>query len=83
MSTLSQGIWTYGSDVPGDDVDVVGYDVEALDGDIGKVDEATYDAGASYIVVDAGPWIFGKKVMLPRASSMGSTRPTRRSLSTA
>ena len=65
MSTLSQGIWTYGSDVHGGDVDVVGYDVEALDGDIGKVDEATYDAGASYIVVDTGPWIFGKKVMLP------------------
>ena len=65
MSTLSQGIWTYGNEVYGGDVDVVGYDVEALDGDIGKVDEATYDAGASFIVVDTGPWIFGKKVMLP------------------
>ena len=45
--------------------DVVGYDVEALDGSIGKIDEATYDAGAAYVVVDTGPWIFGKKVMLP------------------
>ena len=43
----------------------VGYQVEALDGSIGKVDEATYDAGSAYIVVDTGPWIFGKKVMLP------------------
>ena len=65
MSTLSQSIWTYGSEVYGGDVDVVGYEVEALDGGIGKVDEATYDAGASYIVVDTGPWIFGKKVLLP------------------
>jgi hypothetical protein len=32
---------------------------------IGKVDEATYEIGASYIVVDTGPWIFGKKVLLP------------------
>jgi hypothetical protein len=44
---------------------VVGYKVEALDGSIGKVDEATFDVGGSYIVVDTGPWIFGKKVMLP------------------
>ena len=43
----------------------IGYGVEALDGSIGKVDEATYDAGSAYIVVDTGPWIFGKKVMLP------------------
>jgi hypothetical protein len=45
--------------------DLVGYDVEATDGSIGKIDEATYDVGASYVVVDTGPWIFGKKVMLP------------------
>jgi adenylate kinase len=30
-----------------------------------KVDEATHEAGGSFIVVDTGPWIFGKKVMLP------------------
>jgi len=48
-----------------DSSDLVGYDVEATDGGIGKIDEATYDVGASYVVVDTGPWIFGKKVMLP------------------
>jgi hypothetical protein len=46
-------------------VDLTGYKVEARDGGIGKVDEATYDAGGSFIVVDTGPWIFGKKMMLP------------------
>ena len=45
--------------------DLSGFGVEAIDGSIGKIDEATYDVGASYIVVDTGPWIFGKKVMLP------------------
>ena len=38
---------------------------EAIDGKIGKVDEATNEVGGSYIVVDTGPWIFGKKVLLP------------------
>lgn len=46
-------------------LDLTGYAVEALDGSIGKIDEATYDVGASQIVVDTGPWIFGKKVVLP------------------
>ena len=44
---------------------LTGYDVEALDGGIGKIDEASFDVGAGYIVVDTGPWIFGKKVLLP------------------
>ena len=48
-----------------DDATVTGYSVEAIDGHIGKIDEASNDVGASYIVVDTGPWIFGKKVMLP------------------
>jgi hypothetical protein len=46
-------------------VDLTGFGVEAIDGSIGKIDEATYEAGSSYLVVDTGPWIFGKKVMLP------------------
>ena len=46
-------------------LDLGGLKVEARDGNIGKVDEATHEAGGSFIVVDTGPWIFGKKVMLP------------------
>jgi hypothetical protein len=63
-------IWRYrpatelGAD-PTSGIDITGYKVEALDGSIGKVDEATYDIGSSQIVVDTGPWIFGKKVLLP------------------
>ena len=62
-------VWTYHSDVgtslTNATVDLTGFEVEALDGSIGKVDEATYETGSSYLVVDTGPWIFGKKVMLP------------------
>ena len=46
-------------------IDVSGYEVEAVDGEIGNVDAATLDVGASYLVVDTGPWIFGKKVVIP------------------
>ena len=60
----STELWSYRATIAGT-TDVVGFSVEALDGGIGKVDEATNDVGASYIVVDTGPWIFGKKVLLP------------------
>jgi PRC-barrel domain protein len=57
-------LWTYRESSLGT-MDVSGFDVEAQDGGIGKVDEASNEVGASYIVVDTGPWIFGKKVLLP------------------
>ena len=57
-------LWRY-DDPTWADIDLIGYDVEALDGEVGKVDEASQEIGTSYLVVDTGPWIFGKKVMLP------------------
>ena len=45
--------------------DLSGYDIEATDGGIGSVDEASDDAGTAYLVVDTGRWIFGRKVLLP------------------
>lgn len=45
--------------------DLTNFKIEALDGDIGKIDQATYEVGNSYLVVDTGAFIFGKKVMLP------------------
>ena len=45
--------------------EIVGYEVEAIDGSIGKIDDATLETDSGHIVVDTGPWIFGKKVMLP------------------
>lgn len=44
---------------------LVGYKVEASDGSIGKIDKHSEDVGRSYIVVDTGPWIFGRRVLLP------------------
>src|SRR6476469_5679132 len=62
MATIE--MWTFSTQTA-PSIDLSGFKVEATDGDIGKVDEATNEAGGSFIVVDTGPWIFGKKVMLP------------------
>jgi hypothetical protein len=58
-------MWDYRTDLGTLARDLVGYDVEATDGSIGKIDESTVDVGASYLVVDTGFWIFGKKRMIP------------------
>jgi hypothetical protein len=57
-------LWTFDTEFAGP-ADLTGFDVEATDGSIGKIDEATYEAGAGYVVVDTGFWIFGKKRMIP------------------
>jgi hypothetical protein len=62
---VANEMWTYSDNYLETPLDVQGFGVRATDGDIGKVDEATYDVGSSYIVVDTGPWIFGRKVVLP------------------
>jgi hypothetical protein len=61
---MSEQLWTYR---PGVTVttDLNGFGVEAKDGSIGSVLEATYDAGASYIVVDPGPRSYGNGVLIP------------------
>ncbi|MFI5669784.1 PRC-barrel domain-containing protein [Streptomyces sp. NPDC051704] len=63
---MSADMWSYnpGSNhTPG--TRLIGFEVEASDGHIGKVDEHTEDVDASYVVVDTGPWIFGKHVLIP------------------
>lgn len=63
-SQVTADIWTF-SEQSLDPMSLIGFSVEALDGGIGKVDEATGETGRSHLIVDTGPWIFGKKVLLP------------------
>jgi len=65
VAMRNDNIWTYSRELTVEPLDVKGFEVAATDGDIGKVDEATYDVGSSCLVVDTGPWIFGRKVVLP------------------
>lgn len=62
---METNIWTFSREETSEPIDVEGFKVEATDGHIGKVDEATYEVGSAYLVVDTGPWIFGRKVVLP------------------
>jgi hypothetical protein len=56
-------LWAYPDSVGR--LDVTGYDVEALDGEIGTVDETSLEVDAGYLLIDTGRWIFGKKVVIP------------------
>jgi len=58
-------LWNYGTDLQADQADLVGYDVDATDGHIGKIDKTTEDTSRRFVVVDTGFWIFGKKRMVP------------------
>ena len=58
-------LWTYPADVQATRTALVGCDVQARDGSIGKVDEATEETGRAHLVVDTGPWILGRKVVIP------------------
>ncbi|MFJ6941012.1 PRC-barrel domain-containing protein [Streptomyces sp. NPDC101132] len=63
---MTENIWVYRLSAGSlEGTDLTGYKVEAVDGTIGKVDKHSYETDASWIVVDTGPWIFGKEVLLP------------------
>lgn len=57
-------IWGYRDDLSTAG-DLAGFDVEARDGHIGKIDESSSQAGDASLVVDTGFWIFGKKRLIP------------------
>ncbi len=58
-------IWSYRADVHDDESSLVGFDVEAADGSIGKVESETLNVEANRLVVDTGSWIFGTKRVIP------------------
>lgn len=64
MSSTTQ-LWNYREGTTGNGDELVGFDVEATDGHIGKVDEATAETDRYRLVVDTGFWIFGKKRLIP------------------
>jgi len=50
------------------------YSVEALDGSIGKVDKHSDEVDSAHLVVDTGPWILGRRVVLPAGTVTGIDR---------
>jgi hypothetical protein len=64
ITMANKPVWTYRNDID-TSASFVGYDVEAADGSIGKIDDASTDVSRRYVVVDTGFWIFGKKRLIP------------------
>ena len=62
---MNTEMWEYRTDIRPGSRNLTGFGVEARDGSIGKVDEASDEVGSSAVVVDTGPWIFGRKVVIP------------------
>ncbi|MFJ9344335.1 PRC-barrel domain-containing protein [Streptomyces sp. NPDC101733] len=65
---MTENVWGYretSGRLAAEAADLTGYKVEASDGSIGKVDKHSDEVDSAYIVVDTGPWIFGKEVLLP------------------
>ena len=64
-------VWSYKNDDWIRQSDLVGYSVEARDGSIGTIDEASTEAARRWLVVDTGFWIFGKKRLIPAGTVAG------------
>lgn len=58
-------LWTYREGTLPAGENLVGYDVDAADGSIGKIDDTTNETDRAHVVVDTGWWIFGKKRLIP------------------
>ncbi len=68
---MTPDTWSYRDSDWTEGGDLVGYDVEAADGSIGKIHSATFDTAAAYVVVDTGFWILGKLRLIPAGAVTG------------
>ena len=61
-----RGIWMWRDERWEDTRDSFdGFDVITRDGKLGSVEEARYETGGSYLVVNTGTWVFGEKALIP------------------
>ncbi|MFI0150356.1 PRC-barrel domain containing protein [Streptomyces lydicus] len=69
---MTANIWGYLPNVGHEaGTHLVGYRVEALDGHVGKVDKHSDEVDSAHLVVDTGPWILGRRVVLPAGTVTG------------
>ncbi len=62
---MSTATWNYRTGVRLDESEMIGYEVEAKDGNIGKIVEESLEVDAAHLVIDTGFWIFGTKRLVP------------------
>jgi hypothetical protein len=62
---MADDLWKFRSGVGHERADLRGLSVQAIDGGVGKVKDVADEGGRAFLIVDTGPWILGKTVMLP------------------
>jgi hypothetical protein len=58
-------LWSFRDDVGADRTDLDGLTVEAVDGSVGSVQDVISDVDGAYLLIDTGPPILGKTVLVP------------------
>ena len=62
---MAGDLWNFRGDVGHDRADLAGMTVEAVDGSVGNVKDVINDIDGAYLLVDTGPPIIGKTVLVP------------------
>ncbi len=68
MTTLSKTVWNYEEQLQNRQSSILGYEVAATDGDIGKISIESTEADLEHVVVDTGFWIFSSQRLIPAAA---------------
>jgi FKBP-type peptidyl-prolyl cis-trans isomerase 2 len=58
-------LWSFRDNVGADRADLDGMTVEAVDGSVGSVQDVISDVDGAYLLVDTGPPLLGKTVLVP------------------
>ena len=58
-------LWNFSEGVGADRANLDGMTVEAIDGSVGSVQDVISDVDGAYLLVDTGPPILGKTVLVP------------------
>lgn len=65
---MPEDLWTFGAIAPegSERIDIEGFNLSTVNGEeIGRVVEASYEPGSSCVVIETGPWLVGRRVLLP------------------
>ena len=65
---MPEDLWTFGAIAPegSERIDIEGFNLFTIDDEeIGRVVEASYEPGSSCVVIETGPWLVGRRVLLP------------------
>src|SRR5918912_4113933 len=62
---MTPDLWAFRPELRAEGVDLREMAVQAADGGIGKVQDVVERGSRAFLLVDTGPWIFGKTIKVP------------------